>query len=97
MVVIGLTAAVGLCAVLGLLGRRVQSLEPQMSALQRHLGLTSPPLYSRSDRAKQLAADPKKKIEAIKAFREESGPGVREAKRIIEELIASQRMNLPSR
>jgi ribosomal protein L7/L12 len=97
VVVIGLTAALGFCAVLGRLGRRVQSLEHQMSALQRHLGLTSPPLYSPSDRVKQLAADPKRKIEAIKAFREESGLGLREAKTIVEELIESQRMNLPSR
>ena len=95
--VIGIIAALGLCAVLGRLGSRVQSLEQQMSALQRHLGLTSPPLYSPSDRVKQLAADPKRKIEAIKAFREESGLGLSEAKRIIEEHIASERMNLPSR
>lgn len=97
VVVIGLAAALGLCAVLGSLGRRVRSLEQQMSVLQRHLGLISPPLYSPSDRVKQLAADPKRKLEAIKAYREESGLGLREAKRIVEELIESQRMSLPSR
>jgi Ribosomal protein L7/L12 C-terminal domain len=95
MVVIGLAAALSLFASLSLLGRRVQSLEQQMSALRRHLGLAPPLLYTPSDRVKQLAADPKKKIEAIRVFREESGLGLREAKTIVEELIQSQGMNPP--
>ena len=93
--IIGLAVALGLFAALSRLGGRVESLERQMSVLQRHLGLTSPPLYTPSDRVKQLAADPKRKIEAIKVFREESGLGLKEAKTIIEELIQSQRMNVP--
>jgi ribosomal protein L7/L12 len=94
-VVIGVAAALGLFAALSRLGRRVQSLQHQITALQRHLGLTSPPLYTPSDRVKQLAADPERKIEAIKVFREESGLGLSEAKTIIEELIQSQGINPP--
>lgn len=93
--VIGLAAGLGLVAALSRLGSRIQSLEYQLLALRRHLGLASPPLYSPSDRVKQLAADPKRKLEAIKVFREESGLGLREAKTIIEELIQSQRMHAP--
>lgn len=92
-VVIGLAAALTLFAALSQLRRRVQYLESQMSALRRHLGLAPPPLYSPSERVKQLAADPKRKIEAIKVFREESGLGLKEAKTIVEELIQSQGMN----
>jgi ribosomal protein L7/L12 len=95
MAVIALTAALGLFAALSRLGSRVQSLEHQVSALRRHLGLAPPLLYAPSDRVKQLAADPKRKIEAIKVFREESGLGLREAKTIVEELIQSQGMNPP--
>lgn len=94
MVTIGLAAALGLVAALARLGQRLRALEHQMSALTRHLGLAPPVLYSPSERVKQLAADPQRKIEAIKAFREESGLGLREAKTVIEELIASQGMNL---
>jgi ribosomal protein L7/L12 len=47
-------------------------------------GVTSdkpPPL---SDRVKELASDPSRKIEAIKAYREETGAGLAEAKAAVE-------------
>jgi ribosomal protein L7/L12 len=94
MVAIGIAAALGLFALLARQQQRLKALEQQMSALTRHLGLAPPVTYTPSERVKQLAADPKKKIQAIKVFREESGLGLREAKTIIEELIASQGMNL---
>ena len=37
-----------------------------------------------SDRVKQLASDPSKKIEAIKVYREETGAGLAEAKDAVE-------------
>jgi hypothetical protein len=37
-----------------------------------------------SDRVKELAGDPARKIEAIKAYREETGAGLAEAKQAVE-------------
>ena len=44
-----------------------------------------------SDRAKELARDPSRKIEAIRAYREETGAGLAEAKEVIEAFIYSLR------
>ena len=46
---------------------------------------TLPPL---SDRCKEAASDPARKIEAIKIYREETGLGLREAKAAVEAFIA---------
>lgn len=43
-----------------------------------------PPL---SDRINEVASDPSRKIEAIKAYRDETGASLAEAKRIVEESI----------
>ena len=43
-----------------------------------------------SDRVKQLAGDPARKIEAIQAYREETGAGLAEAKEAIETFINSK-------
>jgi len=42
-----------------------------------------------SDRVQAVAADPSRKIEAIRLFQEESGLGLAEAKEAVEELIRS--------
>lgn len=47
---------------------------------------TLPPL---SERCKEAARDPARKIEAIKIYREETGLGLREAKAAVEAFIAS--------
>lgn len=39
-----------------------------------------------SERVKELSKDPTRKIEAIKALREETGLGLAEAKRLVEQL-----------
>jgi hypothetical protein len=72
------------------LERRVQTMEYKLLALLRHFELAPPLARVPSDRVKQIAADPHKKIEAIRAFREETGLGLKEAKAVIEEVIASQ-------
>lgn len=46
-----------------------------------------PPL---SDRVKELARDPARKIEAIKVYREETGAGLAEAKEAVEAFTASK-------
>jgi hypothetical protein len=47
---------------------------------------TQPP----SDRVKQLARDPARKIEAIKVYREETGAGLAEAKLAVESFANSR-------
>jgi ribosomal protein L7/L12 len=45
------------------------------------------PRHPLSDRVKQLAGDPARKIEAIKAYREETGAGLPEAKEAVEAFL----------
>jgi hypothetical protein len=42
------------------------------------------PTQPLSDRVRQLASDPARKIEAIKVYREETGAGLAEAKKAVE-------------
>ena len=70
---------------------RLRGIERKLNALLRHHGVDptqgSLPI---SDRAKQLAVDPRKKIEAIKAYREETGAGLAEAKEAIDSFTNSK-------
>lgn len=69
---------------------RVGRVERKLNALLRHHGVDpslGPPL---SDRVKQLAADPDRKIEAIKVYREETGAGLAAAKEAVEAYIHSR-------
>jgi hypothetical protein len=43
-----------------------------------------------SDRVKQLASDPARKIEAIKVYREETGAGLAEAKEVVEGFLSGE-------
>lgn len=43
-----------------------------------------------SENVKQIAADPNRKIEAIKAYRNETGASLSEAKKAVEEFAASR-------
>ena len=70
---------------------RLQNIERKLNALIRHHGVD--PTQGRlplSDRVKQLAADPASKIEAIKAYREETGAGLAEAKEAVESFANSR-------
>ncbi|HEV2947777.1 MAG TPA: ribosomal protein L7/L12 [Gemmataceae bacterium] len=69
---------------------RMERLERKLNALLRHHGIDLTQGPALSDRVKQLAADPKRKIEAIKAYREETGVGLAEAKEAIEAFTSSQ-------
>lgn len=66
---------------------RVEKLESQMGHLLRSLGIESggPPDWHPSPKVLELLAGGKK-IEAIKAFRAESGAGLKEAKAFVESL-----------
>jgi ribosomal protein L7/L12 len=74
------------------IAQRLDAVLHQMRLLQRkadlaltHLGVQPPPEHSPlSERVKELAADPAKKIHAIKLYREETGAGLAEAKDAVE-------------
>ena len=63
---------------------RIQRIERKLTALMAHHGVPPAQGPAVSDRVKELAADPKRKIEAIKVYREETGAGLAEAKDAIE-------------
>ena len=73
---------------IAVLKERVDRLEVQMSCLFRSLGKGSdmPQSWQPSSRVLDLAAGGQK-IEAIKAFREETGASLREAKELVESLL----------
>jgi hypothetical protein len=65
---------------------RLERPEHKLDLILTHLGLD----YNPPTKAKwqELAADPALKISAIKAYREEYGVGLAEAKRAVEEYIS---------
>jgi hypothetical protein len=68
---------------------RLHRIERKLSLLLKHHGIESslgPPL---SEQVKELARNPSLKIMAIKAYREETGVGLAEAKAAVEEYIDS--------
>lgn len=69
---------------------RLGGIERKVNALLRHHGVDPTQGFSLSDRVKELAADPGRKIEAIKIYREETGAGLAEAKEVIESFIKSR-------
>jgi hypothetical protein len=66
---------------------RLRRIEHKLDLILTHLGLdyTPPPKAA----WQELATDPARKIAAIKAYREQHGVGLAEAKRAVEEYIQS--------
>jgi ribosomal protein L7/L12 len=66
-------------------------LERKIDAILRELGIQvqGGKPGELSDRVKELASDPGRKIEAIKVHREESGAGLKDAKDAVESWMAS--------
>jgi ribosomal protein L7/L12 len=85
---------IGVVAIWGIVSRMQNELartERKVNLLLKHFNLDStygygPPL---SERVKELARDPRRKIEAIKVYREETGVGLAEAKDAVESYINS--------
>jgi ribosomal protein L7/L12 len=69
---------------------RMKAAERKLNAILRHFNIDPTQGLPLSDRVKQLAADPGRKIEAIKAYREETGAGLAEAKEAVESFINSK-------
>lgn len=80
-------------AVLGLLisrdslNQRVHNLETRLGRLQLHLGFDADQIPPASDEVKALARTPGSKIAAIRAYRQQTGAGLREAKAEVERLM----------
>ena len=68
----------------------VARVERKLNALLRHHGVDATQGLPLSERVKQLANDPSRKIEAIKVYREEIGAGLAEAKEVVEAYIHSK-------
>jgi ribosomal protein L7/L12 len=60
--------------------------EAHWQSLLRHLGVTPGQLAEPSDEVKALARQPGKHIEAIRAYREQTGLGLKEAKDVIDRI-----------
>ncbi|HEY2786214.1 MAG TPA: ribosomal protein L7/L12 [Fimbriiglobus sp.] len=63
---------------------KVGQLQRQMNLILKQLGIDPTKTPEISDRVKEIATDPSRKIEAIKLVRDETGVGLAEAKRIVE-------------
>jgi hypothetical protein len=78
---------VGFVALLGFsleIRMRTSRIERKLNRILAHLGIELLPDYHLSDRVKQIADDPARKIEAIKVYREETGAGLADAKNAVE-------------
>jgi ribosomal protein L7/L12 len=69
---------------------RLGRIERKLNALMRHAGIDPAQGLPLSEHVKDLARDPGRKIQAIKAYREETGVGLKEAKDAVETFINSQ-------
>ena len=67
---------------------RLRVQEAKLDALLKHLGIIDDSLAEPSDQIKEMAKDPRRRIEAIKAYRIQTGAGLKEAKEVIEALAA---------
>ena len=70
------------------LDRRMRRLESALDRLSRHIGALPPLATEPSQRVKDLAVMPEKKVEAIRALREEMGLDLKEAVRTVDSLNA---------
>jgi ribosomal protein L7/L12 len=69
---------------------RISRIERKLNLLIRHAGIDPLQGLPVSERVKQLAGDPARKIEAIKVYRQETGAGLKEAKDAVETYINSK-------
>jgi hypothetical protein len=68
---------------------RLARIEHKLNLLLQHSGIEALGELRLSERVKEIARDPKRKIEAIKVYREETGAGLAEAKQAVELYINS--------
>jgi ribosomal protein L7/L12 len=69
--------------------RDVARLDRKLNLLLKQMNIAFEEFAPLSDRVKEMARDPSRKIRAIKAYREETGVGLAEAKDAVEAFINS--------
>jgi hypothetical protein len=70
--------------------RRLRDLEVRFEKLLLHVGFVADPNPPITDEVKVLARTPGAKIAAIKAYRQQTGAGLREAKEAMERLMVKE-------
>lgn len=70
---------------------RIQSTESKLDAVLKHLGGECGKFFEPSDHVKELAKNPRSRINAIKAYREQTGLGLKDARDAIEKLVAESK------
>jgi ribosomal protein L7/L12 len=73
----------------GTIRRDVARIDRKLNLILEEMNISFDEVAGMSNRVKDLARDPSRKIEAIKAYREETGTGLAEAKRAVEAFIDS--------
>ena len=69
--------------------RRIQEMERKLNLVLTHLGIDPNMRLAPSTHVMSLAADPRQRIEAIKAYREQTGATLKEAVAVIDEAAAN--------
>jgi ribosomal protein L7/L12 len=73
----------------GKIRRDVARLDRKVNLLLKQMNVSYEAAFELSDRVKELARDPARKIAAIKAYREETGAGLYDTKEAVEAWISS--------
>ena len=68
--------------------RRIQEMERKLNLVLTHLGIDPSMRLAPSTHVMNLAADPRQRIEAIKAYREQTGASLNVAVAVIDEIGA---------
>jgi ribosomal protein L7/L12 len=69
--------------------RRIQELERRLNLVLTHLDIDPYTRIAPSRHVVDLARDPRQRIEAIKAYREQTGAGLEEAAAVVDEIAAN--------
>ena len=69
--------------------RRIQEVERKLNLVLANLGMDPSVRVAASSHVMSLAADPRKRIDAIKAYREQTGAGLKEAMEVVDKIAAS--------
>jgi hypothetical protein len=72
-----------------LIAKQTSSVQEEIANLRRDLGLSAQLSVEPSEKVRELAKDPRAKVEAIKTYRMESGADLRQAQAVIQRLQGS--------
>jgi ribosomal protein L7/L12 len=86
----GVLALMQLASTLAGILRSLQSTEAMMKRFLAHQGIHWEAAVEPSEKVKELALKPGSTVAAIKAYREQTGVGLKEAKAVVEELSRSK-------